>query len=53
MQSESIEYLTSRINDLEKQSRLQQETIQTLQSRNEQLMAIVVQASHHNVNRTS
>lgn len=52
MHNQSIEYLTSRIKDLEKQVELHQDRIKQLESQNEQLMGIVVQASHHSVNKT-
>lgn len=52
MHHQSIEYLSSRIKDLEKQVELHQERIHQLETQNEQLMGIVVQASHHAVQKS-
>lgn len=48
----SIEYLTTRIKDLEKENKLYIERIEQLQNQNEQLMGVVVQSSHHDVMKT-
>lgn len=49
MQNQSIEYLAARVRDLEQQLQLHKDRITTLESQNEQLMGVVVQASHHSV----